>query len=276
VHGVSRNPAEDATDAGIAIHTADLLDGNVAAEIVRRVRPTHLVHAAWETTHPTYWTSISNLDWIKMTADLARAFAEQGGARFVQIGSCAEYEWGHGTYVEGVTPERPATRYGFAKLAACRAVEAAAHDNFEAVEARIFFVYGPRENPARLIPYACRSHIERRVPELTSGRQIRDLLFVEDAAAAILAVAESPLTGSVNVGGGAQVPLAEAASILARIAGSPDSGLGRCPDPAGDPELLIPDTRRLFETGWRPSTSLEQGLARTFEWWASQVSPPGA
>lgn len=265
VHAIARRPVPERE--GVNVHTIDLLTPDAGPRLIEKLRPTHLIHAAWETTQPTYWSSLLNLDWIGATAGLARAFAASGGQRFLQIGSCAEYDWSGGLCSEGVTPERPATRYGLAKLAAWKAVEAAAAGDFEAVEPRIFFVYGPGENRDRLIPYICRSHGDGLVPELSSGRQVRDLLHVEDAARAILAVAESTLIGVVNIGSGAPNSLGDAARILAACACSAESGLGRRPDRQGDPDRLLPDTKRLFSTGWRPRVPLKDGLSRTFSHW---------
>ena len=265
VHAVARRPA--ARTDGVTVHQVDLLTANAGSELIEELRPTHLVHAAWETTQPTYWSSLVNLEWIAVTAALARAFAEYGGKRFLQIGSCAEYDWSDGQCSEGVTPERPTTRYGLAKLAAWKAVETAAFGDFEAVEPRIFFVYGPGENKDRLIPYICRSHRDGVVPELSSGQQVRDLLHVDDAASAIMAVAESALVGVVNIGSGTPHSLGDAARILGECAGAADSGLGRRPDRAGDPGRLVPDTTRLFSTGWRPRVPLNDGLSRTFSHW---------
>ncbi len=265
VHAIARRAI--AEPDGVKVHRIDLLAPDAGPRLIEELRPTHLVHAAWDTTQPTYWSSLLNLDWIAATSGLARAFAESGGRRFLQIGSCAEYDWSGGLCSEGVTPERPTTRYGFAKLAAWKAVETAAFGDFEAVEARIFFVYGPGENKDRLIPYICRSHGDGRVPELSSGRQVRDLLHVEDAAGAILAVAESALVGVVNIGGGTPNSLGDAARILAGCAGSDETGLGRRPDRQGDPDRLLPDTKRLFSTGWRPRVSLNEGLSQTFSHW---------
>jgi len=269
VHGVFRR-VPGRTAPGITAHVADLLDRDTAGDLLRRVEPTHLVHAAWETGHGSYWSSLDNLDWVEATARLARAFAETGGRRFVQVGTCAEYEWSHGRCVENETPERPSTRYGMAKLAAFKAVEAAALGAFEAAEARIFFAYGPGENPQRLIAYICRSHAAGDVPQLSSGSQLRDLLHVEDTASAILAVAGADrLTGPVNIGGGKPVMLADAATRLAAIAGGRDPGLGLRPDRLDDPRLLVPDVTRLLDTGWRPAIDLDEGLLQTYRWWVA-------
>jgi nucleoside-diphosphate-sugar epimerase len=251
--------------------SADLSNPDAAAALVREVRPTHLIHCAWETRQPTYWHDLANLDWVVGAARMGQAFATSGGVRFVQLGSCAEYDWSHGLCIEGVTPDSPATRYGKAKLAAFHAIEAAAEGAFEAVEARIFFVYGPGENADRFIPYICRSHLAGRVPELGDGRQWRDLLHAEDAGRALLMLATATgLTGIVNIGGGVPTALAEVATELARAAGTAETGLARKTNRAGDPTLLVAASDRIRSTGWTPQISLKQSLAATLAWWRRQ------
>lgn len=267
----SRHRPED-LPRGVAFRSADLTDPEEAAALVETVAPTHLVHAAWETRHPSYWEDVSNLRWAAATAAMARSFAECDGRRFVQLGSCAEYEVPNGPCIEGVTPDRPTSRYGKGKREAYRAVEAAADGRFEAVEARIFFVFGPGENPARLIPVICRSHLAGEVPALGSGRQKRDLLFAEDAADAILAVSASQgMTGIVNIGSGEATSLADVAERIAGAANASSTGLGTQPDRADDPALLVPAVDRLRSIGWRPRFRLEEGLARTFAWWRTAL-----
>jgi nucleoside-diphosphate-sugar epimerase len=252
---------------------ADLSDPQQAAGLVHRVRPTHIVHTAWETRQPIYWEAMSNLDWVVSAARMAEAFAAVGGTRFVQLGTCAEYDWSDALCVEGSTPDKPTTRYGKAKLAGFRAIQAAAHGNFHAVEARVFFVYGPGENPARLIPLICRSHLTGTVPQLGSGTQKRDLLYVEDAAEAILAlVGHDSAWNVVNISATEPVALSQAATVLAKLAGSAETGLSLRPDRADDPPLLIGQSSRIRATGWQPRHSLEQGLATTFTWWRESMA----
>lgn len=254
----------DALPDGVTFLSADLSDAAQAAAAVRQARPDRLIHAAWHTRHPSYWHDMDNLDWVVSAAAMARALAEGGGRRFVQVGSCAEYDW--------TAPDRrtdgPATRYGKAKLAAFRAVEAAAQDRFAATEARVFWVYGPGENPARFIPLTCLAHLRGDVPALGSGRQERDLVYVDDAAAALLALTRDDApAGVVDLGTGRGTPLATAAAIIAGLAGHADSGLGRRPDRTDDPLRLIADPAPLAAAGWAPRVSLEDGLRRTFEAW---------
>jgi nucleoside-diphosphate-sugar epimerase len=269
VASARRAPAPEL--ASVGFEAADLSNADEAEALVRAVRPTHIVHAAWETRHPGYWEDESNRDWRAATARMAQAFGEIGGQRFVQIGSCAEYDWSFGTCVEDATPSGPTTLYGREKLAAFEAVQAAAAGRFEAVEARMFMVFGPGENAARFIPTICRAHAAGETPELGSGRQRRDFLHAEDAAAALLAlISKGGATGIVNVASGEAVTLAEVAETLARLAGASASGLGRLPDRPGDPDMLGAAVERIRSTGWTPVQSLEQGLARSLSWWRDQ------
>jgi nucleoside-diphosphate-sugar epimerase len=243
-----------------------------AAALVRAVRPTHIIHTAWETQQPTYWEDPVNLDWVDATLSLARAFGEASGQRFVQLGSCAEYDWSDGRCDEESTPSVPHTLYGKAKLAAFQAVRAAAHNKFAPIEARIFMVFGPGENRDRFIPTICRSHAAGTVPALSSGKPLRDWLYVKDAARALLtlALAESA-PEVVNLGTSEAVSLGQVATILARVAGATQTGLGRRPDRPGDPQLLVAATDRLRMTGWQPAYALETALRETFDWWRKKT-----
>ncbi|MEZ5831918.1 MAG: NAD(P)-dependent oxidoreductase [Dongiaceae bacterium] len=258
---------------GVEFAAGDLSDEAEAAALVRSVRPTHIIHAAWVTHQPTYWEDPINLEWVAATLRLAQAFAESHGQRFVQLGSCAEYDWSYGCCDEESTPTAPATLYGKAKVAAFQAVRAAGHNRYQAVEARMFMVYGPGENPERFIPTICRNHVAGTIPDLASGTQLRDWLYVKDAARALLALAlaEAPAE-VVNIGSGEAVSLGQVAAILARLAGAAQTGLGRRPDRPGDPHLLTASTTRLRMTGWRPAYDLETGLRETLSWWRNETN----
>lgn len=273
VHAVTSNAttlAQSRTDIA-TWHFADLAAPGEAARLVASVRPTHLIHAAWDTQHGTYWHSAENLTWVAATAELARRFADVGGKRFVLVGTGAEYDWSCGYMIEGRTPERPGTLYGRCKLAAHHAVHGAAELGFSAATGRIFWCYGPHEQPKRFIPYTCRTLAYGGTPKLGSGRQLRDLLHAEDTARAFVTLVEnSSLTGAVNIGGGKPASLGTVANILAQAAGAPErSGLGSNQDRPDDPVVLLPNVDRLLSTGWRPRWGLEEGLRSTYAWWAS-------
>ena len=152
VHVVQRS-AQTSDDSGTQTHQADLLDNGVAEDLIGTVKPTHLLHLAWVTKHGEFWNSPENLRWVAHSLELLRAFVEHGGKRAVLAGSCAEYKWRSGACHEDRTPLEPNTLYGLSKLSLFRLSERyAALKDVELLWGRIFHVYGPAENPARLVP----------------------------------------------------------------------------------------------------------------------------
>ncbi|MBA1158185.1 NAD-dependent epimerase/dehydratase family protein [Microvirga mediterraneensis] len=272
VHAVGTR-APPADEAGpVQWHVANLLAEGEPRRLVSVVKPTHLLHAAWETSHGNYWTSPDNVLWLGTTAALAHAFASSGGQRFILVGTCAEYDWQQGVMVEGVTPNRPHTLYGACKLAAHQMLQSMTPEvGFTAATGRVFFAFGPRENAQRLIPYISRSLSADDVALLSSGRQIRDFLHVDDVANAFVVLLNSEANGAFNIGMGEPVRLSEIAQTLGQVSGRPDRiRLGARPDRSDDVPVLVPDTRRLQSLGWKPLISLERGLAETYAWWAAQ------
>jgi nucleoside-diphosphate-sugar epimerase len=269
VHAVGRSGSGAQT--GIRFHRADLLDPAQVADLVARVRPTHLLHLAWVTAPATYRTSPENLRWVQTSLALLHAFAEHGGRRALLVGSCAEYDWNAGLCREADTPLRPACLYGTCKNALRQMLEAfASQAGFSAAWARVFFLYGPHEHPDRLVASVSRALLAGEPALCSAGSQRRDFLHVADAAEALLALLGSDLQGAVNIGSGQAVAVADVVRRLANTLGRPDLlRLGERPAP-GPPAapLVCADVGRLRqELGWAPRRDLEQGLAQTLAWW---------
>ena len=90
VHAVSsRLPAGPRGPA--TWHQHDLLADGEAARAIEIVRPTHVLHLAWYAAPRAFWTAPENLDWVRASVALVRAFERAGGERFVGAGSGAEY-----------------------------------------------------------------------------------------------------------------------------------------------------------------------------------------
>jgi nucleoside-diphosphate-sugar epimerase len=135
--------------------------------------------------------------------------------------------------------------------------------------ARLFYLFGPRENEKRLVSSVCRSLLAGDPVLLTPGEQVRDFLHVEDVALALSAITRSDLVGAVNVGSGVPVTVAGLARRLGEQAGRPDLiRLGALPYAAGDPPFICADSRRLrTQTDWVPRWDLDGALRATLDWW---------
>jgi nucleoside-diphosphate-sugar epimerase len=242
----------------------DLLEPGVPERVIAEVAPTHLLHLAWYAEHGAFWASEENLRWVAASLELLRAFQ---GERAVLAGTCAEYDWAHGYCVEDVTPLAPATLYGAAKHALHTV--AAKQDRFSLAWGRIFFVYGPHEDPRRLVASVARALVRGEEAPTSEGTQRRDFLHAADLADAFAALVGSDFDGAVNMGSGEPTAVREVVSEVARAAGREDLvRFGAMPMRPDDPPLLAGDVRRLHdEVGWRPSRTLRAGIAETVAWW---------
>jgi nucleoside-diphosphate-sugar epimerase len=261
---------------GVVWHECNLLDASKTRALVSAIRPTHLLHFAWNVEHGKYWSSPSNLEWLAASLQLIQFFQEFGGQRMVGVGTCAEYEWGRGTSrcVEQETPLKPATLYGAAKNALRQVVESfAAANDLEFAWGRIFLPFGPHEHGARLVPSVTRALVRGEIAECSAGTHVRDFLYVEDVADAFAALTDSAAVGAFNIASGEPVTVREVAERLAKIAGRVDLlRLGALPERAGDPPVLVADTTRLRSAvGWKPKSSLDEALASTVNWWRKQA-----
>ena len=272
VHATTRSEAPP--EAPVQWHRADLLDEADVSRVVEAVRPSHLLHLAWDVTPGQYQSDPANLDWVRASLHLLRAFHEAGGARAVLAGTCFEYDWTAGYCVEDATPLRPSTLYGTAKQALgdlARAYGAAC--DLSVAWGRVFLLYGPGENPRRLVPSVATSLLAGEPALCSHGEQVRDLLHVEDVAGALAALVGSEATGAFNIASGRPVALKDVIGTVASAVGRPDLvRLGARPAAKNDTPLVVASTARLRdEVGWRPTHTLETGLAATVEWWRGEL-----
>lgn len=269
VHAVSSSRRVDAA-SDVEWHAGDLLDTGRISDLVRSVRPTHLLHLAWMTTPGQYWTSLENIRWVQASLELLRQFAAHGGHRAVMAGTCAEYDWRDGYCSELTTPLKPETLYGTSKHALQLLTDSfAGQAGISAAWGRIFFLYGPQEHPERLVSYVIRSILHRELVRCSHGEQVRDFLYVRDVAAAFVALLESDVRGAVNIASGEPLALKE---LIYRIAdhlhGRELVNLGAIPAAADEPPQLLAAIERLRdEVRWSPQYSLDEGLAETIAWW---------
>ena len=138
------------------------------------------------------------------------------------------------------------------------------------VVARLANLYGPGDrHESRLVPGTIAAVRAGRRPVIRGdGTAARDLLFAEDAAAALLALADRGEAGEAyNVGAGESHSVREVVDAVLRVAGSDlePEVLGQSPPGEGGRRSIDIGKIRAA-TGWAPATGLEEGLRRT---WAS-------
>ena len=272
VHGLARRPLDE---PACTWHALNLFDPEAFAAALAAIRPSHLLHLAWTTEHGKFWTDPANEAWRAATLDLVDRFIAAGGRRCVIAGSCTEYDWsGAGSLSEARTPLRPATPYGQAKAATFRAVQAkAAAAGLAYAHARLFFSYGPFEQPQRLMPTIMRALLKGEPARLTAGTQVRDFLDVRDVGRCLALLLASEVEGAVNVASGEGVTVARIAGLLGEMIRRPDLiQLGAVSSPREEPSSIVADVSRLAtEVGATPEITLEQGLSDAVAWWHKRL-----
>jgi nucleoside-diphosphate-sugar epimerase len=264
-----------------AVHwvRGDVMDRVAMRRLIEEHRPRGLLHLAWFVEPGKLISDASNASWVAASLDLMRIFRENGGERCTVSGSCYEYDWRYGYCVEDVTPCEPDTLYGAAKdglrrtfLAYCGVA------GLSGSWGRAFFMYGPRENPARLVSSVIISLLQGRPAKTSHGLQVRDYLHIQDVADGLVALYASQATGAYNIAAGSATTIREIVEKLGRITGREDLlEIGALPARANDAPLVLGDGRRtLAAIGWKPRLGLEAGLTATVDWWRAQLKQSGS
>lgn len=274
VHLVTRQMPEPSVE-GVVIHQLDLLDCGGHQRLIQSICPSHFVHAGWFAEHGRFWDAVENVFWLKATLSLVEEFCKAGGERMVGVGTCAEYDWSYGLFVEGETPENPGNLYGSSKRAAYQSSSRLA-DSYSTsfAWARIFFPYGPGEPENRLIPNVITNLLRGMPARCTHGNQFRDFLHVADIGDALAALLDSGACGAVNIASGIPTRIGELANRIGSALGRPELVLlGAIPEPSNSARMIVADTSRLLkEVGWTPGMSLDEGLSKTIDWWRAKIA----
>ncbi|EOC1766944.1 GDP-L-fucose synthase family protein [Vibrio fluvialis] len=123
--------------------------------------------------------------------------------------------------------------------------------------------------------HEAKEHGDTEVVVWGTGTPMREFLYVDDMAAASIHVMEldkdtyqantQPMLSHINVGTGVDCTIREMAETMARVVGFKGDVVFDSTKPDGTPRKLM-DVSRLASLGWRFSTELEDGLAKTYQW----------
>jgi nucleoside-diphosphate-sugar epimerase len=276
VHAVVRgsHPSPRLRDiTGIRLLCGDVVDESDIRQLVVRAAPEACIHCAWVATPGEYLTSPDNSVHESAAEQLGRALIENGCGRIVALGTCFEYAPGDTPHDElGLLG--PSTPYARAKLAAYqRLANICKGTQTSLAWARLFYLFGPHEDPRRLVPSVTLALLEGRTAETTAGEQLRDFLHVDDVATALVTIAEGGVSGPVNVASGRPVRVRDVVLHIGTLTGRSDLlKVGALPYAAGDPMAVTADVTKLAASGFVPSRTLEEGLAETVRWWSDRSS----
>ncbi|MFM9107955.1 MAG: NAD-dependent epimerase/dehydratase family protein [Chloroflexota bacterium] len=263
----------------VSIHPVDLEDAAAVESAMLAIRPEWVFHLAahgaysWQTDPSTIVAAN-----LTGTMHLARAALRAGAGVLVNAGSSSEYGRKDHAPAEDEALE-PNSVYAVTKAAAtqfCRMTARA--EGVPMPTLRLYSVYGPWEEPGRLVPDLLRAAMRGAWPPLADPAIARDFVFVEDAADAFVRAAATSHAdpGAIyNVGSGRQTTLreiVETARALLGVAAEP--AWGTMPARAWDTTVWVSDPRKIAAAlGWTAATPLADGLRRTAAWLAANPGP---
>lgn len=268
------------TDQPYETVVADIRDAEAMARICADRRPELVFHLAAQASvsvsmrEPDLDVEVNVLGTLRLAQAAAAAgarrfvFASTGGALFGQPELLPANE---------DTPLQPASVYGASKLAAERYLELLAPNwGLEAAVVRPANVYGPEQSPhgeAGVVAIFARRMLRGEpVTIFGTGEDTRDYVYVEDIVDAFVRAAEAPEAATALAGSGEQTSTNRIFELTAQATGyelAPEYG----PPRDGDIEAIALDSTRALEVwGWRPSVTLEDGIARTARWFLEHSS----
>ncbi|MBP2493632.1 UDP-glucuronate decarboxylase [Methylobacterium sp. PvP062] len=142
---------------------------------------------------------------------------------------------------------------------------------------RIFNTYGPRMHPndgrvvSNLIMQALRGE---EVTLYGDGSQTRSFCYVDDLIRGFIALmaTDDTVTGPINIGNPGEFTIRQLAELVLELTGS-SSKLVYKPLPPDDPRQRRPDITKAKEVlGWEPTIQLREGVARTIQYFKSQLA----
>ncbi len=255
----------------VRLHTVDLCDPDAVRRTIRGVRPDRVFHLA------AYGAYSSQQDTPRMVstnvlgcANLLDACVETGVGAFVNAGSSSEYGFTDHAPDEDEAVN-PNSRYAITKVAATNCCRLAAlTKGLNAVTVRLYSVYGPYEDPGRLIPTLISRGLEGKLPPMVAPETARDFVFVDDAVDAMLRVASASLPpGSVyNVCTGTQTTMRDVVLLARRLMPiAEEPNWGSMDARSWDTSVWVGTGARLErDLGWRVPTSFADGLKQTIDW----------
>ena len=227
---------------------------------------------------------------LLMGAQLMEAARKAGVAKFVGIGTACSYP---GRLVGelserdfwGKLPHESVLEYGLAKrMMAAQGVAYKKQYGFHSIHLALSNLYGPRDefDPAfsHVVAALIRRFVEARragqpaVEAWGTGKPIREFLYVEDCADAVLFAAERyDDTAPLNIGTGIGTSIRQLTELIGELSGYRGEILWNTNKPDGQAKKVLDVSRVKSLLGWQAPTRLRVGLETTIRWYeASQAA----
>lgn len=271
---LSQTPLE-----GIDFIRGDLSEINKWKNSVIDFQPDACIHLAWEAL-PDYSAEVSRKN-INHGLDLFSFLTDIRCKTILSIGSAWEYR---GRFperaIEGTMLFKPADTFSAAKWITNlwgtaiieeknREINAGEKGRF--IWARVFFIYGPGQRKTSLIPYLINCAQSGKSPEIKNPSAKNDFIYIDDVIEAVILLLENcKQSGEYDIGWGKLVTVQAVVNIVADKLNI--NGWKKNITKSNEIHLFSRPAHisRLEDLGWKPKSSLEQGIQKMIDFYLSK------
>ncbi|MBU0548697.1 MAG: NAD-dependent epimerase/dehydratase family protein [Candidatus Omnitrophica bacterium] len=256
----------------IRIKEVNLLDRQALDQVIALLKPEWIFHLAVNGAY-SYQMDLFQMIQTNIvgTVNLVESCLKSGFEVFVNTGSSSEYGFKDHAPSE-IDYLEPNSYYAVTKATGtmfCRYIAQSNKVNIYTL--RLYSVFGPYEEAARLIPALILRGIKGKFPPLVNPDIARDYVYTEDCVDAFIKVAEHKPKeyGAVyNVGSGIQTSLRQVAEVARKVLKiKAEPNWGSMPGRIWDTNLWVADNNKIKNgIGWKSKYNFEQGFRKTVNW----------
>lgn len=276
VHGLVRANSKNgwrltSIKSQITIHEGDILDKAKVSEIITQVKPEIIYHLVVYGAYPFQKDAELALQTtIIATLHLLQAAKTAGVKMVVSTGSSSEYGSKDHPMREDERVD-PNSYYAVGKAAQTLLGQHFSNtEGLPVITLRLFSVYGPYEEPTRLLPVLILNALNNRDIPLASPKTARDFIYVDDVVEAIIQASTRPdLGGQVfNLGSGQQQTLQTLVdSVISETKSTSKLLWNAYPQRPFDTNIWVADTNKLkTDLKFEAKTPFELGIKKNIEW----------
>lgn len=215
---------------------------------------------------------------VDVAVGVVESLSRRGVHAYVHSGSSSEYGTLSAAPAED-QPMAPNSHYAVSKVAGAALIHyMGKHRGLPCVNLRLYSVYGPYEDAARLIPTVVGKGLTGELPPFVDPRISRDFVYIDDVCEAYIDAAlnlrPECYGESFNIGSGRCTTIGEMADIACRLFGIAAEPRYTMVARDWDVQNWYADARKAERLlGWRARTGLEDGLRLTADWYRTLRDP---
>ncbi|MCX7794549.1 MAG: dTDP-glucose 4,6-dehydratase [Thermodesulfovibrionales bacterium] len=262
----------------IKFYRADITDKAALDEIFRKENPDNIIHLAAEShvdrsiLEPERFLETN----VMGTFNLLELSRELKIKRFINVSTDEVYgELGEQGYFTEESPLKPNSPYSASKASQDMLGRAYWRTyGLPVITVRPSNNYGPWQYPEKLIPVIIvKALYNEKIPLYGDGRNVREWLYVEDCAQAILMILDKGIPGEIyNIGSNEEKKNIEVVKEILKILNRSEDLIEFVKDrPGHDYRYSMSVEKIKKETGWSPKTGFKDGIEKTVRWYMDNI-----